>query len=100
MSNNKSIQLGLCCLNITLRQAYPSIYPSRSIIQRIIKEKGLDEVKTRVIENCKDLIKMIEWNEKNGIKVFRITSDLFPHKANPDVENYDFDFAINLLKKL
>jgi len=98
MSNHKSIQLGLCCLNITLRQTNPSIYPSRSIIQRVIKEKGIDELKTRVIENCKDLIKMIEWNEKNGIKVFRITSDLFPHKANPDVENYDFDFAIDLLK--
>jgi len=99
MSNNKPIQLGLCCLNITLRQQKPSIYSSRSIIQRVIKEKGIDELKTRIIENCNDLIKMIEWNEKNGIKVFRISSDIFPHKSNPDVEKYDFNFAIDLLKE-
>ena len=43
MSYNKSIQLGLCCLNITLRSQEPSIYPSRSIIQRIILEKGISE---------------------------------------------------------
>ena len=42
---------------------------------------------------------MIQWNEDNGIKVFRITSDLFPHKANPDVEDYTFDFAKDILKK-
>ena len=99
MSDNKPIQLGLCCLNITLRDIKPSIYPSRSIIQRIIIEKGLDELKSRVINNCQDLIKMIEWNEQNGIKVFRITSDLFPHKANPAVQDYDFDFALDLLKE-
>ena len=99
MSYNKSIQLGLCCLNITLRSQEPSIYPSRSIIQRIILEKGIDELKKRVLYNCSDLIKMIEWNEKNGIKVFRITSDLFPHMANPNVENYDFDFAVKLLEE-
>ena len=99
MSINKPIQLGLCCLNITLRANNPSIYASRKIIQRIIKERGIDELKRRVIQNLTDLIKMIEWNEKNGIKVFRISSDLFPHKSNPNVENYDFEFALDLLKK-
>ena len=42
---------------------------------------------------------MIEWNEQNGIKVFRLSSDLFPHKANPKVDDYDFNFAKDLLKK-
>ena len=98
MSINKSIQLGLCCLNITLRDSKPSIYPSRKIIQRIIREKGIEELKRRIILNCQDLIKMIEWNEQNGIKVFRITSDLFPHKANPNIEDYTFDFAKDLLE--
>ena len=97
MSVNKPIQLGLCCLNITLRHLKTPIYPSRTIIQRKIKEDGIDELKRRVLLNCQDLIRMIEWNEQNGIKVFRITSNLFPHKANPDVENYSFDFAKDLI---
>ena len=99
MSSNRPVQLGLCCMNITLRNQKPSIYSSRTMIQRTIKEKGLDELKRRILLNCEDLIKMIQWNEDNGIKVFRITSDLFPHKANPDVKDYSFDFAKDLLKQ-
>ena len=40
-----------------------------------------------------DTVKLIEWNEKNGIKVFRLSSQLFPHKTNPSVEDYTYDFA-------
>ena len=99
MSIHKPVQLGLCCMNITLKKDKPSIYSSRNIIQRIIKEKGISELKRRITLNCKDLIKMIQWNEDNGIKVFRITSNLFPHKSNPNVENYSFDFAKDILKE-
>jgi len=99
MSVHRPVQLGLCCMNLTLRGQKPSIYSSRTIIQRIIKEKGMDELKCRVRANCEDLIKMIEWNELNGIKVFRISSDMFPHKTNPKVEDYDFDFVKDLLKE-
>ena len=100
MSNNLPIQLGLCCLNITLKKKMIPIYPSRKIIQRIIKERGIGELKRRVEQNIEDLIKMIHWNEKNGIKVFRLTSDLFPHKTNPNVENYTYDFVKDLLKEV
>ena len=54
----------------------------------------------KIIENLKDILKMIEWNEKNGIRVMRISSELFPHKSNPRAPNYDFDFAIDLLKDI
>lgn len=93
MSTTKPIQLGLCCLNITLKKQCIPIYPSRTIIQRVIKEKGIGELKRRVEQNIQDLLKMIEWNEQNGIKVFRLTSDLFPHKTNPNVEDYTYDFV-------
>ena len=99
MSTNKSIQLGLCCLNITLRKQKPSIYASRTMIQRTIRERGLDELRRRITLNLQDLISMIEWNEQHGIKVFRISSNLFPHKANPNVEDYSFDFALELLQQ-
>uniref|UniRef100_A0A6C0IXS4 Uncharacterized protein n=1 Tax=viral metagenome TaxID=1070528 RepID=A0A6C0IXS4_9ZZZZ len=99
MSLNKPVQLGLCCMNITLKNTDNPIYASRTMIQRKIKELGLDELKSRIIKNLIDLEKMIEWNEQNGIKVFRISSDLFPHKTNPDVESYDYDFAKPYLKK-
>tara|TARA_Y100001954_G_C15774447_1_gene586191 strand:- start:979 stop:1785 length:807 start_codon:yes stop_codon:yes gene_type:complete len=43
---------------------------------------------------------MIDWNEENGIKVFRLSSELFQHKTNPKVPDYDFDFAVDLLKQI
>ena len=72
MSVNKRIQLGLCCLNTELRVLKPPIFTSRKMIVRTIKEKGLDVLREKIIQNLKDLNKMIDWNENNGIKVFRL----------------------------
>ena len=94
----KNIQLGLCCLNITLRGMKPSIYCSRTIIQRIIRERGIEELKARALQNCKDLIPLIQWNEDNGIRVFRLSSEMFPHKTNKNVPEYALDFVDEELK--
>jgi UV DNA damage endonuclease len=100
MSINKSIQLGLCCINTVLREKKPPIFCSRTMKIKTIEKNGLEYLKTKIIDNLKDLIKLIIWNEQNGIKVLRMSSDLFPHKSNKQVENYDFDFAKELLKQV
>lgn len=100
MSVNKSIQLGLCCLNTTLRSQKPSVFASRKMIIRTIKEKGIDVLKEKITQNLKDVLTMMDWNEQNGIKVYRLSSEMFPHKSNPRVESYDFDFAVDLLKQI
>ncbi len=100
MSEHKPIQLGLCCLNTVLRQQIPSVFASRKMIMRTIREKGIFALKQRILLNLSDLLKMIEWNEQNGIKVFRLSSEAFPHKSNPRIENYTFDFAMESLKKI
>ena len=100
MSVNRDVQLGLCCLNLTLRDKKPSIFASRKMIIRSVAEKGIDALKSKILENLKDTLTMIDWNEENGIKVFRLSSELFPHKSNPKVEDYSFDFAKDLLKEI
>jgi UV DNA damage endonuclease len=87
-------------MNTTFKKQKPPIYASRRIIVRIIDERGIEELKKRITLNLKDLIKMIEWNEQNGIKVFRLSSELFLHKTNPKVADYDYDFAKDLLKEI
>ena len=99
MSENKKIQLGLCCLNIFLRSQKPSVYSSRRVMLKTIQKKGIDVLKEKIKQNVKDLYQMIQWNEDNGIKVFRISSEMFPHKSNPKVQSYSFDFVKNELKK-
>ena len=43
---------------------------------------------------------MIEWNEQHGIRVMRLSSELFPHKSNPKVKDYTFDFAMEAMRKV
>jgi len=100
MSHNLPVQLGLCCMNTTLKKKKPPVYCSRRIIIRTIEKLGIDELKSRILKNLEDLLIMIQWNEDNGIKVFRLSSELFLHKTNPRVEDYTFDFAIPLLKRI
>jgi len=98
MSGNKPIQLGLCCLNMTLRGQNPSVFASRKMIIRTIKQKGIYCLKMKIIENLCDVLKIMDWNEENGIKVYRLSSEMFPHKSNPKVEDYTFNFVLDLLK--
>lgn len=100
MSVNKPIQLGLCCLNTQLRDQKPTVFASRKMIVRSINEKGIELLKHLITQNLKDIITMMRWNEDNGIKVFRLSSELFPHKSNPKVEDYSLDFAVDLLKEI
>ena len=100
MSQKKPVQLGLCCMNTTLKKQKPPVYAARRIIVRIIDEKGIDELKRRILANLEDLYTMLEWNETNGIRVFRLSSELFQHKTNPKVPDYTYDFALDHLKKI
>ena len=91
----EDVQLGLCCLNTALREK--GIFCSRKPIMKTIKEKGLSYLYTICRQNCQDLLHMLKWNADNGIRVFRISSEIFPHKSNPRVQSYDLDFAQDLL---
>jgi UV DNA damage endonuclease len=100
MSINKSIQLGLCCLNTELRAKTPTIFASRSVILKTLETKGIDILKDKIIQNLKNVLTMMDWNERNGIKVFRLSSEMFPHKSNFRAPDYDFNFAKELLEKI
>ena len=100
MSKNLPVQLGLCCLNTEMRAQKPPVFSSRKMIIRKIKEDGIDALKEKIIQNLKDTLKLMDWNENNGIKVFRLSSELFPHKSNKQVEDYTYDFALDLLKQI
>ena len=95
MSEKKgTINLGLCCINTQLRKK--GIFNSRNVIRRTF---SIDRAKKLALENIKDLIPMIEYNNKNNIKCFRWSSDIFPHFTDSELEKYTIDFASEELKK-
>ena len=100
MSENKPVQLGLCCLNTILRTQKPPVFASRKMIIRTIEEQGIEVLQEKIVQNLRDVLTMMDWNEANGIKVFRLSSELFPHKSNPNVEDYSFEFAKDLLNQI
>ena len=99
-SVERRVQLGLCCLNTILRKQKPPIFASRKMIIRTIEERGIDILKEKILQNLEDTLTMIDWNERNGIRVLRLSSELFPHKSNKKVEAYSFDFAKELLGRI
>ena len=100
MTSPRKIQLGLCCLNTELRTQKPPVFASRKMIMRTIAELGIHTLKEKIIQNLKDVLTMIDWNETHGIRVFRLSSEMFPHKSNPKVQDYNFDFAKELLREI
>jgi UV DNA damage endonuclease len=99
-SVNKPIQLGLCCINTVLRAQKPPVYASRRMIIKSIEKRGIDELKAKILQNLRDVLTIMDWNEANGIKLYRMSSEMFPHKSNEKVQHYDFDFAKELLREI
>ena len=91
----KSIQLGLCCINTALQSR--KIFCSRKPILRTIERDGVQKLIDSAAQNIRDLMKMIEWNAENGVRVLRISSELCPHKANPKAPSYSLDTVQALL---
>jgi len=48
------------------------------MIKKTFQEKGLDYASELIIQNVVDLNEIIDWNEQNNIKFFRLSSEMFP----------------------
>jgi UV DNA damage endonuclease len=79
METPLSQRIGYPCINMTL-QGSEGIYTNRHIIKKTyMAQKETNHVVSKLsLENCKDLVKIIQWNERKGIKFFRMSSNIFP----------------------
>ena len=50
---------------------------------------SLDRVGQLALQNSMDLVKIMEWNRDNGIKMFRVSSEIFPFMDHPKL-GYSF----------
>lgn len=73
MENN----YGYCCINMTLKEE-SNTYIGRSMIKRTFEAKGIEYASELALANVRDMIEIIKWNEKKGIKLYRMSSDMFP----------------------
>ena len=85
-------QVGYCCINTELHKR--KITTNRSMIQRTFKEKGLKYASQLALQNSADLIKILAWNANNNVKVFRISSGIFPWGSEYSLTSLPDYFAI------
>lgn len=69
-------RFGYACINMSLREK--GIFNSRTMRKKTFLEKGLDYVSSLVLQNVKDLLPIYNWNYKNNVKVFRMSSEITP----------------------
>jgi len=71
------MRLGYACINMSLQQA-GGICTNRTMRQKTYNERGLDYCSELALQNVKDLVNIIKWNNEMGIKLFRMSSQIFP----------------------
>jgi len=83
-----TLRIGAHGLNHTLRAKH--IFADRTTRTTTIATKnaekqgsGLRYCRELAMQNLQDLYKIIVWSHEHGIDFYRITSNLFPHIANP-----------------
>ena len=81
-----SINLGYACINMTL-QKEQKITTNRGMIKRTFKAKGTKYASELAEINTKNLLPILMWNHKQNIKVFRMSSCLFPWASEYAMES-------------
>ena len=84
--NPANIRLGLCCINASLREQKVPIFCSRTIIR---KNYTLEKADILARKNLKDLKTLLVWNNDNGIKHFRLSSDMFPRITDEEIPEFE-----------
>ncbi len=71
-----SSAIGYACINLNLQAA--KITTNRGMIRRTFTERGIAYASELALKNVQDLLSIVDWNLEHDIRLFRVSSDLFP----------------------
>ncbi len=84
------MNLGYACINTAL--SANKIMTNRTMRRKTFDAKGIDYVSDLALLNVKDLKTIVQWNNEMGIKLFRLSSQIFPWSDDyklSDLKDYD-----------
>lgn len=84
-ATSNRVNLGYACINTYL--AGKGIMTNRGMIRKTFLEKGMAYASELAFQNVEAFLKILEWNIKKDIKVFRVTSELFPWASEYRIED-------------
>lgn len=73
--------IGYCCIPLGCnvgKKKKDHILVNRGMVRKTFDAKGLPYVSELIIANLTDTLKVLDWNIKNDIRVYRMSSDSFP----------------------
>jgi len=79
------MRLGYCCINLSLREQGVTI--NRGMIKKTWEQFGIARAGELAELNLRDLCKILEWNVANDIRVYRMSSDIFPWMSEYRLED-------------
>jgi UV DNA damage endonuclease len=88
------MNLGYACINMTLSNVPKKkrVTTNRSMIRKTFDARGIKYASELALQNVTDLETIFRWNEKNGFKFFRMSSDIFPWASEYELEQLpDFE---------
>ena len=91
------MSLGYACINSTLSNQKPKITTNRTMVKKTFIEKGVNYASELSMLNVADLSTILKWNVENGIKFFRLSSELFPWASEYNLSNLPDYNAISKL---
>jgi len=68
--------LGYCCINLTLKPQ--GVSTNRGMVKKTFQTKGLPYASELALANLEDLLTVLKWNVEHNVKIFRMSSSLFP----------------------
>jgi UV DNA damage endonuclease len=78
-------RMGYCCLCLSLEKE--GVTTNRGMIKRTFLEKGINYVSELAIKNTEDLIRIIKFNGEAGIRMYRMSSDMFPWMSEYEISD-------------
>ena len=93
------MNLGYACINTTLSEN--KITTNRTMRRKTFDAKGLDYVSDLALANTKDLKTYIQWNNEMKIKLFRLSSQIFPWSDEYNVKDLkDYDEIASIMLEI
>jgi UV DNA damage endonuclease len=83
-------RIGYCCIALGINEGLKPkdhIKVNRGMVKKTFESKGLSYVSELIIDNLKDTIKILDYNIKNEIFIYRLSSDSFPWMSEYEFED-------------
>ena len=97
-------RIGYCCLSQFINEGKRKkdhIMVNRGMVKRTFGLKGLPYVSELIILNLKDTLKVLDFNLKNKIYIYRLSSDSFPWMSEYELSDLpNFEVIQKLMKSI